>query len=117
MEETWGNGHYSCYGCKHEASKDAFSCKRCFTYTPLMKPYYQNWTKNDTENGEGIPIIHGKAELELHDKEIRAKAIEEFVAKIKYKAENKWVYDLCEDDDNQYFMDEINEIATELKGE
>ena len=47
MEETWGNGHYSCYGCKYESSKDAISCKRCLTYTPLMKPYYQNWTQKE----------------------------------------------------------------------
>lgn len=30
-----------------------------------------------------IPIIHGKAELELHDKEIRSKAIDDFVTACK----------------------------------
>lgn len=31
---------------------------------------------------EEIPIIHGKAELEEHDKEIRNKAIDDFVKEI-----------------------------------
>ena len=30
-----------------------------------------------------IPIIHGKAELELHDKAIRTKAIDDFADKLK----------------------------------
>ena len=36
-----------------------------------------------------IPIIHGKAELELHDKAIRNEAIDDFVKKIceKYTEE------------------------------
>lgn len=32
---------------------------------------------------EEIPIIHGKAELEEHDKEIRNKAIDDFVNDLK----------------------------------
>ena len=35
-----------------------------------------------------IPIIHGKAELELYGKEIRAKAIDEYVEKLKYNFGN-----------------------------
>lgn len=40
----------------------------------------------ELKNG-GIPIIHGKAELELHDKEIRNKAIDEFAEKMKELSE------------------------------
>lgn len=54
MAETWGNGHYSCYGCKHQGSRDAFDCKNCFTYTPLMQPYYKNWTKKEISNADKI---------------------------------------------------------------
>lgn len=45
MAETWGNGHYSCYGCSEQSNKDSARCRECFTYTPLMQPYYQNWTQ------------------------------------------------------------------------
>lgn len=54
MAETWGNGHYSCYGCKHQSSKDIFDCKSCLSYTPMMQPYYKNWTKKEMSNGDKI---------------------------------------------------------------
>lgn len=38
------------------------------------------------EKNEQIPIIHGKAELELHDKGIRNKVIDEFAEKFIFKA-------------------------------
>lgn len=40
-----------------------------------------------------IPIIHGKAELEQHDAEISAKAIDKFVEALKAKCDsmnNEW---------------------------
>lgn len=48
----------------------------------------------------GIPIIHGKAELELHDKEIRNKAIDDFAELIHKKL---------------YIYDTIDNLAENLK--
>ena len=47
--------------------------------------------------------------------EIRAKAIDEFAEKIKFMAENKWIYDLCEDKDCKDFNNDIDKIAEQLK--
>ena len=61
-----------------------------------------------------IPIIHGKAELELHDKAIRNEAIDDFVKKIceKYtEEESKGNY-------KQYcgeIKQNISDIAEQLK--
>ena len=61
-----------------------------------------------------IPIIHGKAELELHDKAIRNEAIDDFVKKIceKYtEEESKGNY-------KQYCVEikqNIADIAEQLK--
>jgi translation elongation factor EF-Tu-like GTPase len=44
--------------------------------------------EHTTTESEDIPIIHGKAELELHDKEVRAKVIEEFAEKLKWEFKN-----------------------------
>ena len=52
-----------------------------------------------------IPIIHGKAELELHDKEIYNKAIDDFVESVK---------NLIADSSVIRFKD-IDEIAEQLK--
>lgn len=48
-------------------------------------------------------------------KEIRAKAIDEFAEKIKFMAENKWIYDLCENMDCEAFKADIEVIAEQLK--
>lgn len=64
--------------------------------------------------GGSIPIIHGKAELELHDKAIRNEAIDDFVKKIceKYtEEESKGNY-------KQYCVEikqNIADIAEQLK--
>ena len=55
-----------------------------------------------------IPIIHGKAELELHDKEIYNKALDEFIDTIKPRME--W--------DNQFYalaIEHCIKIAEQLK--
>ena len=44
-----------------------------------------------------IPIIHGKAELELHDKEIRNKAIDDCLLVINANRE-KFIADICYSD-------------------
>ena len=55
-----------------------------------------------------IPIIHGKAELELHDKAIRNEAIDEFIYTIKPRM--KW-------DDQSYSLaiEHCINIAEQLK--
>lgn len=61
-----------------------------------------------------IPIIHGKAELELHDREIRAKAIDEFAERLNQKN-----YDgkLSCFGWHEFIDKEIDEIAEQMKGE
>ena len=49
-----------------------------------------------------IPIIHGKAELELHDKAIRNKALDDIVTKVKEIVGMDWEWDFC-------FIDQIAE--------
>lgn len=51
------------------------------------------------------------------ESEIRAKAIDEFAEKVKFMAENKWIYDLCEDMDCEAFKADIEVIAEQLKEE
>ena len=53
----------------------------------------------------GIPIIHGKAELELHDKAIRNKALDDIVTIIKERVGMDWEWDFCF----------IEQIAEQLK--
>ena len=60
----------------------------------------------------GIPIIHGKAELELHDKAIRNEAIDDFKSRLEERIlagkmiDEKFAYiDNCD----------IDEIAEQLK--
>lgn len=68
---------------------------------------------------EEIPIIHGKAELEEHEKEIRNKAIDEFVEKLatnveSFQAEVNGIRaDLMTED---YFHEYIWNIAEQMKG-
>lgn len=68
--------------------------------------------KDDT-----IPIIHGKSELELHDKQIRAKAIDELKNEIcthfadwKYSEDEKCIKDLIE-----LASESVEEIAEQMK--
>ena len=55
----------------------------------------------------GIPIIHGQEELKLHDREIRNKAVDDFVD----KADDL----LGASDDDIYCKESIKEIAEQLK--
>ena len=54
---------------------------------------------------------------QLRDACVREKAIYEFAEKVKYMAENKWIYDLCEDKDCEDFVKDIYEIAKQLTEE
>ena len=73
------------------------------------------------EKNEQIPIIHGKAELELHDKGIRNKVIDEFAEKFIFKAVCEGCSGCCncheegrqsECEDWKVYM----EIAEEMRG-
>ena len=55
-----------------------------------------------------IPIIHGKAELELHDKAIRNKALDDIVTIIKERVGMDWEWDFC-------FIEQIAEQLKEQK--
>ena len=60
---------------------------------------------------KGIPIIHGKAELELHDKKVRTKAIDEFAECLK----ERWI----ETDDlnlSSEFFKFVDKVAEQMKG-
>lgn len=61
-----------------------------------------------------IPIIHGKAELDLNDNEIRNKAIDEFVIKLKRVRG----YGLITNFDRPFGVtfNKLDEIAEQLKG-
>ena len=59
-----------------------------------------------------IPIIHGKAELDLHDKEIRNKVIDEFANHLNIQF-------FIEDDvlfDKVMIYKIVNKIAEQMKG-
>ncbi len=66
----------------------------------------------ELKNG-GIPIIHGKAELELHDKKIRNKAIDEFAEKMKAYLDKKYSFGGI--DGRFKFFEGIDEIAEQMK--
>ena len=61
-----------------------------------------------------IPIIHGKAELDLNDNEVRNKAIDEFVIKLKRVRG----YGLITNFDRPFGVtfNKLDEIAEEMKG-
>lgn len=66
------------------------------------------------EHLEEIPIIHGKEELELHDKEVRSKVIDEFVTQIKDNLITD--YSVFDNEDIRLFIDTVEDIAEQLKG-
>ena len=53
-----------------------------------------------------IPIIHGKAELELHDKAIRTKAIDDFVQVVK-----KHDWNIRNRNENEFIYGAIDRLA------
>ena len=57
-----------------------------------------------------IPIIHGKAELELHDKAIRTKAIDDFVQVVK-----KHDWNIRNRNENEFIYGAIDRLAEQLK--
>ena len=64
---------YGCGGCADYYSKPCIECAE--EYEQLAE-----WLEELKVIKDGsIPIIHGKAELELHDNAIRNKAIDDFV--------------------------------------
>lgn len=61
-------------------------CKTCRNYDVCKFDFKDMVNTCSFIYPEEIPIIHGKAELELHDKEIRNKAIDEFAEALKEKS-------------------------------
>ena len=80
------------------------------------------------DKNEQIPIIHGKAELELHDKEIRNKAIDEFVDKFSLVISESIIWGMLVDSDKDnsfndtaekivdYVIDTVKKTASLVKG-
>lgn len=64
-----------------------------------------------------IPIIHGKAELDLHDKEIRNKAIDDFAKEIEAEYDNDDCPNVADYLDYEISIRKLFEIAEQLKGE
>ncbi len=72
-----------------------------------------------------IPIIHGKAELELHDKKIREKAIDDFVKAIK-ESQQAYIWcctdspaEMCDSNCEKCWLKfgkDIDKFAEQLKG-
>lgn len=97
----------TCENCKHDIEDvDGEHCWRCIHNAVEM------FEPKESE----IPIIHGKGELELHDREIRNKAIDDvfqWLCNSKYAA---WEIDV--DREGLYFDNEFvsfDEIAQQLK--
>lgn len=64
---------YGCKGCAYYYSKPCIECAE-------ESEQIAEWLEELKAIKDGcIPIIHGKAELELHDKAIRTKAIDDFI--------------------------------------
>ncbi len=63
------------------------------------------------EESNGIPIIHGKAELELHDAEVRAKAIDEFAEMVELEILTM----LTSETEYRIAKSSLDEIAEQLK--
>lgn len=68
---------YGCKGCAYYYSKPCIECAE-------ESEQIAEWLEELKAIKDGcIPIIHGKAELELHDKAIRTKAIDDFANVLK----------------------------------
>ena len=89
---------------KVENDSPFLNCKDTYEY--LEEKNIKAWNNRATES-EDIPVIHGKAELELHDKVVRAKAIDEFAEKLKGLVS----------EDGTLYEEYIDEIAEQLKEE
>ena len=78
------------------------SCDKCVQESEQLA----EWLEELKAIKDGcIPIIHGKAELELHDKAIRNKALDDIVTIIKERVGMDWEWDFCF----------IEQIAEQLK--
>ena len=91
------------------------SCDKCVQESEQLA----EWLEELKEIKDGcIPIIHGKAELELHDKAIRTKAIDDFAEKLKSECREHYIdcepY-FCGITDSILYEDDIEEIAEQLK--
>ena len=91
--------HLSCEGCATP------TCKEIADENLQLAEWLEDL--KSIKDGS-IPIIHGKAELELHDKKIYNKALDEFIYNIKPRME--W--------DNQFYalaIEHCIKIAERLK--
>ena len=83
-------------------------------YIRDIAPQLAEWLEELKSIKDGsIPIIHGKAELELHDKAIRNEAIDDFVHKVK--EHHYLLSDVINSTDYGMFTVGIEQIAEELK--
>lgn len=68
--------------------KNSYACRLCFETQTCLEYAEEHeqlaeWLEElKAIKDGGIPIIHGKAELELHDKAIRNEAIDDFAEKL-----------------------------------
>ena len=101
--------------CEYEASKydmsDSYEREVAYKEGKCAEEHEQlaEWLEELKAIKDGsIPIIHGKAELELHDKEVYNKALDEFIHTIEPRME--W--------DNQFYalaIEHCIKIAEQLK--
>ena len=84
------------------------SCDKCVQESEQLA----EWLEELKAIKDGcIPIIHGKAELELHDKEIRTKALNDFVNACKSNSLYKtFGLRLC---DIEYIAEQLKAGGTE----
>ena len=67
------------YGCKGCADYYSKPCIECAEEHEQLAEWLEELKATKSSD---IPIIHGKEELELHDKAIRNKALDDFVEKL-----------------------------------
>ena len=83
------------------------SCDKCVQESEQLA----EWLEELKAIKDGsIPIIHGKAELELHDKEIYNKAIDDFV-----KLVHKHDWNIRNRNENEFIYGAIEVLAEQLK--
>ena len=100
------------------------SCDKCVQESGQIVEWLEELKATKSSD---IPIINGKAELELHDKAIRNKAIDDFTEKISLEISESIIWGILVDwhkHDNMndtpdkivdYIIETSNEIAEQLK--
>lgn len=89
---------------------DEYSNKKCEVYAEYHEQLAEWLEELKVIKDGSIPIIHGKAELELHDKAIRNKALDDFVGRLIEELSHTTLLK-----DGYYLANIIKPLAEQLK--